>query len=282
MERIEFYTDYRQFLKDFYTEQKKQHSYFSYRYFCLKAGISSTGLYKEVVNGQRNLTDRTLDAFVKGLGLSEWDSAFFRALVHFNQTENELEKRKALERLRGLRQKVNQEIIPLDLYEYFSNWYYPVIRELACMLAWGGNYRTLALAVLPPIKKTEAETAIKFLCKKGFLKIDATGRYVQASPAISTGSEVSSIALRAFNEMMAKKGAEAVRQFPPNERDIRTLIVGTSKKGYLGIKEEIREFIARVVRLVQDDDASDTVYSLNLQLFPLSTTPEREEKPHED
>lgn len=153
MERIEFYTDYRTFLKDFYAEKKKRHSYFSYRYFCSKAGITSPALYKEVVGGQRNLTERTIEAFIKGMGLIESDASYFRVLVHFNQSENEREKVEALERLRGLKRKVKQEVVPLDLYEYYSVWYYPVLRELACILDWNGDCRLLARAVIPAIKK---------------------------------------------------------------------------------------------------------------------------------
>ncbi|MBN1577682.1 MAG: TIGR02147 family protein [Chitinispirillaceae bacterium] len=282
MERIEFYTDYRKFLKDFYSEQKKHHSFFSYRYFCQKAGITSPALYTEVVSGQRNLTGRTIESFIKGMGLSESDAAYFRTLVHFNQTENEQEKVQALERLRGLRRKVKQDIVPLDLYEYFSTWYYPVIRELACLLDWKGDYRLLARALIPQIKKSEAERAVKFLLEKGFLKIDDKGRCLQTNPALSTGSEVSSLAIRAFNEIMAKRGVEAIRQFPPSERDIRTVIAGVSAHSYALIKEEIREFISRVVRLVDDDKSSDRVYSLNLQLFPLSQSSEKGVESHED
>ncbi len=282
MERIEFYTDYRKFLKDFYSEQKKHHTFFSYRYFCQKAGITSPALFKEVVEGIRNLTERTTELFIKGMGLVESDAAYFRALVHLNQTENEQEKVQALERLRGLRRKVKQEMVPLDLYEYFSTWYFPVIRELACLLDWKGDYRLLARMLIPAIKKSEAERAVKFLLEKGFIKIDENGHYVQTNPALSTGSEVSSLAIRAFNEIMAKRGAEAVRQFPPSERDIRTLIGGVSAKSYALIKEEIREFISRVVRLIDDDKTSDRVYSLNLQLFPLSQSREKGVESHED
>ncbi|MBN1760250.1 MAG: DUF4423 domain-containing protein, partial [Chitinispirillaceae bacterium] len=56
----------------------------------------------------------------------------------------------------------------------------------------------------------------------------------------------------------------------PTERDIRSVIAGISPASYARIKEEIREFISRVIRIVDDDTTSDRVYSLNLQLFPLS------------
>jgi uncharacterized protein (TIGR02147 family) len=282
MERIEFYTDYRKFLKDFYLEQKKLRPYFSYRYFCQKSGISSPGLFKEVVAGKRNLTDRTLASFIKGMGMTESDASYFRILVRFNQTEIEQEKIQALEQLRGLRRKVNQETVPLDLYEYYTTWYFPIIRELACVLDWKDDFSLLSRAVCPPIKKSEAKNALSFLLEKGFLKVNGEGRYRQVHPAITTGSEVSSLAIRAFNEIMAKKGFESVRQVPPKERDVRTVIAGVSRKSYGLIKDEIREFISRVVRVVDDDKESDRVYALNVQFFPLSKTANEGEVPHEN
>jgi uncharacterized protein (TIGR02147 family) len=282
MERIEFYTDYRKFLNDYYNVQKKLHPYFSYRYFCQKSNISSPGLFKEIVAGKRNLTDRTMASFIKGMGLTENDASYFRTLVRFNQTENEQEKIQALDRLRGLRRKVKQEIVPLDLYEYYTTWYFPVIRELACVLDWNSDYNLLSRSITPPIKKSEAKNAIDFLLAKGFLKVNSHGRFHQTHPAITTGSEVSSLAIRAFNEIMAKRGVEAVRQIPPSQRDIRTVIAGVSPKSYSLIKNEIREFVSRVVRLVDDDKASDRVYAINVQFIPLSTVNREGDAPHEN
>ncbi|NLD99936.1 MAG: TIGR02147 family protein, partial [Fibrobacter sp.] len=56
MKRIENYSDYREFLRDFYQDRKKRLPIFSYRYFCIKAGIKSPTLFKEIVDGSRNLT----------------------------------------------------------------------------------------------------------------------------------------------------------------------------------------------------------------------------------
>ncbi len=281
MERIEFYTDYRKFLHNYYVEQKKHHSYFSYRYFSQKAGLSSPALYQEVVKGRRNLTQRTIGAFIKGMGLTESDERYFQTLVKFNQSANEREKVQMLEQLRGLRRKVKQKVVPLDLYEYYTTWYFPVIRELACILDWKGDYGLLAYAVVPPLRKIDARRAMRFLLTKGFLKIDSSGRYTQINPALTTGSEVSSLAIRAFNEIMARKGAEAIRQFPTSERDIRTVIAGVSKNSYGLLKEEIREFFSRVVRLCDDEAAADQVYSLNVQLFPVTRKPPKGESSNE-
>jgi uncharacterized protein (TIGR02147 family) len=144
MERIEYYTDFRAYLKDYYEDRKRRLPAFSYRYFCMKGGIKSPTLYKEIVEGKRNLTSKTMAQFAKGMGLSSTDEEYFYTLVHFNQSKNSEEKRRHLEHMRGLRRKVHQEVVPLDFYEYYSCWHYPVLRELACLLPWNGDYSLLA------------------------------------------------------------------------------------------------------------------------------------------
>lgn len=270
MDRIETYTDYRQFLKDYYDEQKRRFTHFSYRYFCIKSGITSPALFKEIAEGKRNLTERTTDAFIKGLGLTDLDANYFRALVHFNQTDNEQEKALILEQLKGFRRKIKQLPVPVDLYGYYSTWYNPVVRELACIIDWKDDYQVLADTLDPPIKKSEARAAVAFLIDNGFIRKTENGNYLQTNPAITTGSEVVSQAIRSFNEELAKKGVDAIQAHPPADRDIRTIITGVSRKSYLLVKEEMREFISRVIRIVDDDKDADRVYSLNLQLFPLS------------
>jgi uncharacterized protein (TIGR02147 family) len=273
MKRIEYYNDYREYLREYYDEQKARFPYFSYRYFCNKSGITSPALFKEVVAGRRNLTERTTESFIKGLGLSELDANYFRTLVHFNQTDNEQEKSLIFEQLRGLRRKVKQQFVPKNLYQYYSTWYYPALRELACIIDWKDDAAFLADLLEPSITETETREALEYLIDNGFIRKNMSGRYEQSDPAITTGSEVISDAVRKFNETLAHKGAESVQNFPPTERDVRAVVAGISRKSYLLIKEEIRDFISRTIRIVDDDTEADRVYSLNVQLFPLSKRP---------
>lgn len=271
MKRIEAYTDYRRFLADYYRERKKDSAAFSYRYFCMKSGIKSPIFYKEVVEGRRNLTSSTIPAFIKGLGLTSSDGKFFTALVNYNQSKNAEEKKRHFEQMRNLRKKVKQQAVPTDLYEYYSCWYNPVIRELAVTVKWDGDFGKLARMLIPRIKASQAQSSVEFLLEKGFLKVDKKGSYRQAYPAITSGSEVTSLGVRNFNETMSRFAAKAIHIVPPVQRDIRTVTMGISQNGFKLIKEEIREFLDRVIHIVNDDNESDRVYNFGIQLFPLST-----------
>lgn len=276
MERIETYTDYRLYLRDYYEDRKKRFSFFSYRYFCLKAGLKSPTVFKEVADGKRNLTSKMIPLFIKGLDLSPLDAHFFIALVHFNQSKSIEEKAQYLEQMQGLKRKVPQKIVPIDHYALYSRWYLLVLRELACIIPWNGDYGILAKAVNPQIKKSEAQDGIHFLLQKGFLVRHEDGRYTQNNQAISSGSEVTSIGIRNFNEHMTRRGADAINEFPQSVRDIRTMIIGISEDSYSLIKHEIREFMDRVASIVTNDTSSDRVYNLGLQLFPVSVLNNRD------
>lgn len=275
MERIEHYTDYRDFLKDYYKERKKQFKYFSYRYFCKKAGLTSPSLLKEVMEGKRGLTLASIKSFIQGLGLTEMDGRYFTALVFFTQAKSPKERQEYLNTLRQYNRKVTEKVVPLDWYAYYSKWYHPVIRELACLVDWKENYDLLAKSVNPPVTPREAKESVQFLIKIGMLLRTKEGRYVQAHPAQTTGSEVMSTAVRELNRQMAELGERAIRQIPPSLRDNSSMTLGFSQKNYQKAKQEIREFKDRLKSLAHDDADADTVYNLNVHLFPVSNGPKK-------
>ncbi len=270
MQQIEFYSDYRTFLADFYEDQKKRHAYFSYRYFCRKAGISSPSLFKEVVAGKRKLTSDTIDAFAKGLGLTEREAQYFTALVQFNQARSSADKQLHLEAMRRLKAPVRQHKVAIDDYAYYASWYNPIVRELACTLDWHDDYTILAQHIRPRITAKQARESTALLLDLGFLVRDGDGRFHQAHPAITTGSEVIATGVRGLNRDMARLGVAAIDEFPPSQRDISSAVIGVSEEGYRQIKQEIQAFKRRVFQIVDDDAAADRVYTLNVHLFPVS------------
>lgn len=116
MQRIEFYDDFRNYLRDFYANQKKQFPHFSYRYFCKKAGLKSSSHFFEIMDGDRKLTSKMLDSFIKGLGLDENNARYFTTLVNFNQSKNHGEKQQLLMQMRGMKRKIKQALVSTDYY----------------------------------------------------------------------------------------------------------------------------------------------------------------------
>jgi uncharacterized protein (TIGR02147 family) len=269
MQPIEFYTDYRKYLSDFYSAKKKTSPAYSYRVFCRKAGLASPSMYREVVSGKRNLTITTINAFIKGLGISPRESRFFENLVLFNQAKTEDAKRKQLAILRGLSYQKPQRVIPIDMYEYYEKWYHPVIRELAVVIPWGQDYGVLAKSVLPPIKTAEARESIELLLRLGLLEVKKDGTYKQTDPNVTSGAEVNSLAVRQLNRNYAQLGLEAIDRFPPSERDISSVIIGIPSNKFSRLKQEIVDFRKRLTGIIDPNDTLDGCYSLVIEFFPV-------------
>jgi uncharacterized protein (TIGR02147 family) len=270
MKRIEQYDNYRDFLRDYYADHKSRFSFFSNRHFCQKAGIKSPSLYQEVVDGKRNLTSRTIGAFIKGLSLTDLDATCFTALVHLNQSKSDKEREVFLNELKRFRNKVKQEVIAADHYEYFAHWYNPVLRELACTIEWKDDYEYLGKMLTPSVSKKEVQESIELLVHLGFIKKDTNGKYLQQSAAITTGSHVRSVGIRSLNRQFSELGTRSLDTVNPAERHVSSMTIGISADSFRKIEQEVEEFKERIRRIVDDDKKSDQVYSLNVQVFPLS------------
>ena len=85
MKNVFDYNNYRQYLRDFYHEKKRNNPYYSYRLFSRLAGFKAPNLLKLVMDGDRNLTDESAAKFTRGLGLRGGDAQYFVTLVYMNQ-----------------------------------------------------------------------------------------------------------------------------------------------------------------------------------------------------
>src|SRR5688572_29012547 len=81
MQPLHAYLDFRQYLKDWYAEQKRINPRYSHRLFARKAGLTSTGFFSEVISGKRQLTQAAVLRFGKALKLNAQDQAGFECLV---------------------------------------------------------------------------------------------------------------------------------------------------------------------------------------------------------
>jgi uncharacterized protein (TIGR02147 family) len=273
MKSVFEYIDYRRFLKDFYDDAKKTRKYFSYRFFALRAGVNAPILLKMVIDGKRNLSTKTIDKFIKGVGLKEKEAVFFRNLVHFNQAKSSLEKQEYYRVLKSMSDQVSQHVMEDDHFDYYDKWYVSAIREGICQHDYNDNWDLVAKSVHPEISPDDAQKAVAWLCAHDLLKKQKNGRYEQTHTAITTRSEVKSMVVRNFNRVMIRLAERSLDDVPVQERYASGITVGCTKEAYDMVVAEMEGFRDRVVKIVDSLDTSDSVYQLNMQLFPLMRSP---------
>lgn len=270
MKAIFEYFDYRRFLQDYYTYKKNRNRYFSYRYFARAANIKSPVFFKEVAEGKKNLSRPMIEKFSTALQFGNREATYFKYLVLFNQAKTAKDKQEHYAILRSIEKTKSEKTLSSDQYDYFSNWYTLVIRELVTLYDFGDNFKLLAATVHPPIKPSEAKASVKLLLKLGLIKKRLDGFYEQTDTAITAKSGIASLAIRQCNKTMALHAAAAIEDFPKSDRTIFGITIGISQEMREIINAEIAAFKDRIVTLVSRDKTSDQVCQLNMQLFPVS------------
>lgn len=276
MKSIFEYSDYRQFLQDFYAWAKTHRKGFSHRYFLQKAGMSGPTYLKRVMEGQHDLTEKSIPKFAAALELNATETDFFRALVHFNQARTLEEKDLQFHRVIALKSPHSQHTLEKSQYEYYRDWYNVAIREMLATIPFdGSNYADLAKRLSPAILPKKVKRAISLLEELGLIRQDATGRYHVVSAFVLSDPGVQSLLIPKFHQVMARLAEEAISRFPKQERFFNGTTVSLSETTYDRVTEIMTHAQQDILKLVGEDSNPDRVYHLNMQLFPLTSPPPR-------
>lgn len=282
MKPIFSYIDYRWYLKEYYEEQKANSRCFSYRYFSQKAGINSPSFLKQVIESERNLTPLTINKFITALKLTEKEAAYFRHLVLFNQAKSATEKQEHYIIMLSMMHTVKELKLNALQHEYYNHWFVPVVRELVCLYNFKDDFKKIADTVIPPIQTNDARFAVKLLKKLEMIEQLPDGTYRQKDAAIISDSTINRMAVRSFNREMLRKAEAALDTISVDNRQIYGMTLGISKECYDVLTAEMQAFRDRIVTIVSRDMKSDSVYQLNLQLFPLSKHLENDKRTEEN
>lgn len=267
------YDDYRKFLRGWYLAQKRSRRSFSFRAFSERAGFHSTNFFKLVMDGDRNLTEESLAKFVIGLDLNKQEQDFFRNLVFFNQAKTHEEKDLYYHRLIQSHKFGQLKPIEKRQYDYYSNWYHSVVRELVASREFDGTPEWIAQRVFPPIAPAQVQKTIELLDQLGFIE-KVGDRWRQADTILTTGPEVKSHVIMNYHRNILELSREILDKVPQEERDISTMTLGVSKDRISELKKRVREFRKEILKLVSEEVSPEEVVQLNIQLFPLTRAPQ--------
>lgn len=263
------YSDFRRYLYDYFRQAKEKNPAFSHRFFANKLGLAAANFMLLVIQGKRNITPSTCFKISEALKHNSEETAYFENMVNYGQAKALKEKDAFYNRLMMSRREMKVDVIEDSQYEYYSQWYNPVVRELVIQDDFNGNLRSIAGQLSPTISVSEVRKSIKLLLKLGMIKQKGKG-FVQSAPFVSTGSEVTSLAVANFHRKMAQMAAEAIDRYKREQRNISSCTVRISGKGYKKLTEKIAAFRKDVFALVSNDADPDRVYQFNFQLFPLT------------
>jgi uncharacterized protein (TIGR02147 family) len=262
------YLDYRQFLRDFYNQQKKTNTFFSYRYIGNKVGMDSSFLIK-VLQGHLHVAEDRIEKFHKICNFNDKEAQYFEALVHFNKAKSEKESKLYFEKMLSINKAKSDKIVESQ-YEFFQKWYYSAVWALLDGAPFKGDIKDLGNMLTPAIGLKEARSAIKLLEDLKLIVQDPDGAYRAVGLNLTTGKEWRSVAIMQYQREMIKLAEESLERFRKDERDISTLTVNIPESAIPEIRDLTGEFRESLKKLVNSYTETDRVYQMNIQMFPLT------------
>ena len=268
MKEIVEYTDYRKFIQDYYDERKRC-SAFSWHAFAQKAGFSSDVYLKYVCEGKKNLSVGSAGSVANAMGLVGFEYDYFILMVSYAHAKNDAAKRAAFEERCAMARAHKMRVLGDEEFNYFKSWKNSVIRELAPHMP-GAKPLEMARACKQKISATEVSETLDFLVKAKLLKKDKNGNYQQTDKAIKMAPvEAVPLAARDLQRQMGEFAIQSL-DLPLSERMMSGYTLGLTHRAYERIKKETEDYYRRVVAIATEEDETDYVYRLNVQLFPMS------------
>ena len=274
MKEIIEYTDYRKYIQDYYDERKRC-SAFTWRDFARAAGFSSAVYLKYVCEGKKNLSLGAAGSVANAMGLAGFENTYFVLMVSYAHAKGDAAKRAAFEERCALAHAHRVRVLGNEEFDYFKSWKNPVLREMAPHMP-GAKPLEMAHACKQKISATEVSETLDFLVKANLLRKDKNGNYHQTEKSVSMGPvDAVPVAARDMQRQMGEFAVKAL-DLPLSERDMSGLTLGLTRHAYEKIRKEIAEFRRRVVSIATEEDKTEQVYRLNLQLFPMSERLDKE------
>lgn len=263
------YLDYRQYLREVYDWRKKRgDSFFSYRYMASRIGIDP-GYLAKLLQGKVHLGESSIEPTIKLLHLEGKAAAYFLQLVTFGKARNDRQISEEFEKLMSLK-GVGARTLDEDRFSFYQSWVHSAVRSLIGIRPFRGDYADLARHLSPPITEAEARESVELLERLELLRKEEDGTWELTERFVTTGDGWRSQAVRTFQGQTMELARESLARHIPEKRDISTVTVTLSQEDMPELRERIAQFRQDILRMARESRRQDSVYQLNIQLFPLT------------
>lgn len=262
------HTDYRAYLREWFERAKESAPVMSYRFLASRLELDP-GFLVHIFHGQKHLAERHVPAVAKILKLDKRQSEYFQRLVAFGKAKGQRETSRRFLELMELRESRVREISASE-HRYYQHWHVPVIRCLISAIEFRGDFGELAARLRPAITADEARKAVRLLEKLGLVARGEDGIWQTLDAHLTSGDNWTRHAVSGFQKQTLELALAALDDVPKEQREISTLTLAIPSAEMPALQDMVREFRARLARWALAAQSADSVYQLNIQIFPVS------------
>ncbi len=276
---IGVYSDFRQYLQDFFKfklfEHRNSFSTYSYKTFSAAADIKSPNYLKLIIDGERNLSPETARKFARALGLDREGADEFLLLVEYGQAHDPLERNRHLKTLNEfrVRRRIKHGEITEEKMDRAPTWVSWVIHTLVDQKNANFSVESLRDLLQGRVSSDDIRRTLQQLFDTQALQHDHETGKLKKGLVPPSQEDMSPEMIRKIQSELMYLGMESLINGRPSEREIGTLTVCLTEAEFEKLKFEFRHLRKRILKdalIAREQAPGDRVYQLNIQLFPLT------------
>jgi len=274
------YLDYRAYLADFFEYKKKQFSSsrvpYNYSHFSAACGLKTPQYLKLIIEGSRNLSEKTIPLVARALCLKKEEANDFKLLVLSNQETDPGRRALLFKELMDYRVqiKIKKGEINKKHFEQIPNWATWVLFEATETNFSFHDSRDLQKLLRYKVTPQQAEDALNQLIDLGLIEKTQFG-YKKKRHLIQNADEIPVELVRSLQAQFMYLALESLYQDGPTEREFGSATLALTQQEF----EEIRFKLRQQRKAIQKDISvarqsgikGERIYQLNIQLYPVTT-----------
>lgn len=269
------FADSRTYLKQTLRQLKRRPS-FNLESFAKRCGFRSPSSISMFANGRRTLSPIAARKIAEALSLSRRETSYLIGLGELEAAKSAGQRLEIQAKLLELKYKTKENNLEASQFRLLSQWYYPAIYEIVGLEDFKENPAWIAQRLQNRVTADDVNKAISDLISLGLLS-RKNGQLCRALSSLKTEDDIVHPALQQYHRMVLEVSQSAL-ELPLDKREFNSVTFAVSKKHLPEVKKRIREFRDELNQFVSGDKATDEVFQLNIQLFPLTASVEGERK----
>ena len=258
------YFDYREYLRT--VLENFQAKGFSTRAIQEFSQVSGSAFFSRILDNARPLSLENAKKLTKSWKLTAEESDYFLDLVRFGNEKNIDEREIYMKKLLAARAQ-NQEFALQDSkLQFFSKWYYPVLRDLLPLLPAKISAAKIGAMFTPALRAPQIQSGIQYLIQAGFVTLQKNGTYKVSQPIISTPPRVRSTILRKYHLKNLEVNAQVYDAFTSDDRSITSVTCSLSRESFEKVREEIAKLREKILAISREAKNADRVCYVGFQL----------------
>ncbi|MEQ1875916.1 MAG: TIGR02147 family protein [Bdellovibrionia bacterium] len=263
------YQDYKVFLRDLFHFMKISDVGFSLRRLATKAEIS-VGYLPTLMNTRRDITPKIIEKLLPHLGLDRTESAYFRILCTITESSTQEERIEALKKLQRFEKYSTLNPNEVLVSNYFSKWYYVVIREMANEPGFKPDPIWVQERLAFAVPLAEVAKTLEFLFKNQLIKFNPNGSFSSSGGHVACQGRIFRFILTHYYKQTFELAATAIDTVEREHRNMRSQTACLSPGQFQQAKKIMDQALEEIIKISGNHQPESSVYHFSSFAFPVS------------